>query len=298
MLIVDIKDTNMALKPREEKVREPLIQIPPEEGFGYKGVVLVDDVTGHLQCHVCGELFSDLSNHVRKHKISSREYKEKFDLNYSTALKSEQFLQNQSHRMSYLHKLLYTDMTTEQISEIARKRGRLGAAANRKIAKERRKKKLEYRYTLEMKNRFGTCPAQIEERFTRIVENLGRAPTFDELKEIDHSLLSVLFRRFKSYSNALVYFGHSPKKKKGLTTYGIKAITLAIKEFVKKNKRLPTPRDTKTSFLPDYDTLVKYFGSWEAVKNVAMLSLKRYAPRFVHLYDSRMRLKSPNPSFI
>lgn len=61
-----------------------------KEGHGFKGVLLCDKKTGEIQCHICGGWFHWLQNHIHgSHKIKGDEYRERFGLEYNTALCSE-----------------------------------------------------------------------------------------------------------------------------------------------------------------------------------------------------------------
>ncbi len=71
------------------KWQPPFMTVPTGEGIGFMGLLVEDSVTGQLQCHVCGEWHEQLSTHVfGKHKMLSDEYRVKYGLLISTALKS------------------------------------------------------------------------------------------------------------------------------------------------------------------------------------------------------------------
>ena len=67
------------------KAQEPFMLAP--DGHGYMGVVMYDDVTDSVQCHICGKWFEHLGIHsVKGHKLSADEYKLRFGLTMRTAL--------------------------------------------------------------------------------------------------------------------------------------------------------------------------------------------------------------------
>lgn len=254
------------VRPVNDKIQAPFMVVP--KGFGYLGTLLYDDIEDKIQCHECGEWLRNLGhNHLKTHKLSAKEYKEKFDLNYSTALNIPSISENRSKNREFMQKLLYETVGKKEMDERIKT---LSKKAN--IAKRRGK---NFRFTLEMMNRYGSCPKQIEERFIQILERLGHTPSFDELRREDGALLSLLYRRFKSYSNALTYFGLKGKRKVTFKEYGMKNIKLAITKFVDDNKRLPNPRDTKVGYLPDYETIRRYFGGdWKKARKFAFIYLK------------------------
>lgn len=267
-------------RPINDKMQAPFMEV--EKGFGFQGTLLYDDIEDKIQCHECGEWLTSLSHsHLTKHRLSARAYKEKYELNYSTALCIPSISEGRSESSEFKHKLLFETIGEEEMKKHLQKMAKRGAL-------ERRRRK-NFRLTVEMMNRYGTCPKQLEERFIQIIERLGHTPTFDELRKEDASLLSVLYRRFKNYTNALAYFGLKSKKKVNIKSYGMKNIKLAIQKWVDDNKRLPNPRDTKVGFLPDYMTIQKYFGNWKKARKFAFNYLKKNYPVAAESYDINLR---------
>ena len=68
--------------------KEPLKEI--KNGYGYYGAILATEDGTKIQCHLCGGLYSELQAHIRMfHSMKVRDYKEKFELAYTTSLISE-----------------------------------------------------------------------------------------------------------------------------------------------------------------------------------------------------------------
>lgn len=57
--------------------------------FGSKGSFVLRG--SQIQCHVCGEFFEKLGNHIIKHGMYAKEYKKLFGLHWNTALASESY---------------------------------------------------------------------------------------------------------------------------------------------------------------------------------------------------------------
>lgn len=127
----------------------PLKAIPKTEGYGYFGAVMVTTDGKGIQCHVCGEVYADLSGHARaKHKLLVKEYQEKFDLSRNTALISE----SERYRRKEETLKWIRSMTPEEYQETQRK-----ALENyHKWRKANPPQKFKER--LESKNKKGSCP--------------------------------------------------------------------------------------------------------------------------------------------
>jgi predicted transcriptional regulator len=50
------------------------------------GALVFSDDGETIQCHVCGEWYANVGAHLRKHKITPKQYREKFGLRRGTAL--------------------------------------------------------------------------------------------------------------------------------------------------------------------------------------------------------------------
>ena len=288
------KELRVTLRPLyPEKVTPPYMSV--KEGYGYFGTMLYSETEDKVQCHICGELFNDVGRHIiPAHKIKPSEYREKFSLNTSSILSTPTVSEKRSLRAEFNNNLLYGELTSEEVTKLAKERAELSKQARKKM-------KYKQRWTVEMMNRYGSCPQQIEERFARVVEeNEGIAPSWDELYAKDASLLAILCKRFKGYSNALIYFGfktknrlpiyQKSKKLRSLAEYGHEAIIELIEKFVDKHQRLPNPKDTKIGLLPDYDTIRKYFdGDWYKMKEFAWRRLALTNPERANDYDEKFR---------
>ena len=181
--------------------------IPPfeevEEGFGYKGVVVEDSSSkGQLQCHTCGKWFENLSTHINAtHKINCPDYKKKYGLLQSTALKSKRLRVRQSEVMFNLR--------------MKHKKHRFKFKRNNIFAGNRKDKAK----AMESQNKYGVCELQIMERIKELKDELGKTPTLVQLKaRYGGIFITNLHNRYGSYvklcrdSNWEVNFSnHNPK---------------------------------------------------------------------------------------
>lgn len=171
--------------------------IPPFErvlnGFGYMGVIVEDHGNGKLQCHICGEFHETLPNHLRKHKISGTEYKRRFGLLMSTALKSKRLRLRQSQVMVGLRRKY------KQCNYKFKKNNY--QAGNRKgILK-----------ALESKNKFGVCDLQIMERILELSKEMGKTPTLIDVKErYGGGIITLMHKRYGSYVRYCKQLGLEP----------------------------------------------------------------------------------------
>jgi hypothetical protein len=174
--------------------------VPPftkvSNGHGYIGVLLEEENSGKLQCHVCGECALNLAKHLyHKHKeLNPTSYREKFGINKTTPLMSPQTLKKIKNN--------FLDLTEEKQKEIiARLKNNLT-----RLHKEGNYKKREAKGTSQMQNSFGTCPEQAKERFWKLYKELGRIPKNNELTG---TLKHIVYSRFKNYKEALIAWGVS-----------------------------------------------------------------------------------------
>jgi len=265
----------MKVKPLQDKVQEPLMVVP--KGYGYYGTLLYDEIADKIQCHECGEWVGALSRpHLKKHGLTAREYKIKYELNLTTALQ----IPSISEKRALTARANFRKMHF--------KKGNASVVWKKMQKASKRKGKQGNRWTVEMMNRYGTCPKQLEEKFIIAIERLGHTPSATELYKYDMNLYNVLCRRFKGYSNALKHFGLKGKRKAVFKDqYNREIIEEMVQDFVTIHKKVPTVLDTKHD-LPGYNTIIRYFGSWNEFKETAFRYLSEKYPRLEDEYNMRM----------
>ena len=175
--------------------KEPLRPVPKEIGFGYYGAILGTEDGALIQCHICGNLYSHLSSHVRhKHNIKSREYKERFLIAYSTSLVSSQ---ERKRLIAYMMERIESEGWTGSKAE---KYGLMGSES---------RKKGQPKLTLETLNKRGTCPDQLLNKINEVYLKLGHPPTLDEFEKATggQKYKHLIYKTFGSYNEALKTLG-------------------------------------------------------------------------------------------
>jgi len=160
--------------------------VPPFErivnGFGFMGVVIEDSESGFLQCNICGKWYENIPTHLRHHKILARDYKIKFGLNQSTALKSKRIRINQSRVMEGMRR--------------THKKHRMKFVKNNIYAGNTLGKKK----SLETINKYGICDLQIKDKVLKLKEKLGKTPTLNDLAKVyGNTFISHITKRYRSY---------------------------------------------------------------------------------------------------
>lgn len=161
--------------------------IPPFEknptGYGFKGVLIEDSKTGKIQCSICGGWYEILNSHLTNiHKITDEDYKIKFGLLKSTALRSKRLRLIQSENMIRLRK--------------SNPKYRTCFKRNNEWAGNRKDKPK----AVESQNKYGVCRLQLIERILELKKELGKTPTLIDLKErYGDTLITNLHERFGSY---------------------------------------------------------------------------------------------------
>lgn len=163
--------------------------IPPFEkvknGFGFMGVILEDFESGKIQCGICGEWFKNIPTHIRCHKINAKEYRIRFELLTSTALKSKKMRLNQSVIMQKLR--------------LKNKSNRFKFKKNNIFAGNRKNKPKAN----ESKNKYGVCDLQIMQKIIELKNELGKTPTLTQL--IDRYGRSITWHIHKRYGSYIKY---------------------------------------------------------------------------------------------
>jgi hypothetical protein len=180
---------------------------PVKDGYGYMGVIVEDWKSGRLQCHICGGWFEVFNSHLfQVHKINSNEYRKKFGLSVSTALKSKRIRLIQSKVMIKLNKE----------NPKCFHRSRAGFTKNNNYAGNMKGK----HKSLEHINKFGVCEFQIIDKVMKLKKKMnGKTPTLIDLhKEYGRGFIWQFHKRYSGYLNfckenglELNYSSHNPK---------------------------------------------------------------------------------------
>lgn len=242
--------------------------IPPfmkyEGGHGYYGVLLEEEETGKLQCHLCGRVADNLSKHLHhKHKgISPRDYRVKTGLNLTTPLMSE--------KTRKFHKNNFLNLTPEKREALIKR-----LKENNGVIRNMKKRKREAVASLEMNNRYGTCPEQVRSQFYETYNKLGRIPNWLELSG---RLRYIIETRFGNYETALVAWGipreeyqehrrdaqikatEVRRENDYFPKYEAEKVRKIYGDFFKENKRLPTWGEVAMYGMPGRVPFARAFG--------------------------------------
>lgn len=245
--------------------KEPLKSVIA--GFGYYGVILGTLDGRKIQCHVCGKLFARVDSHIGQahDKMTAREYKEKFELAYTTALISENIRAELKERtLKWL-----ASMTKEDREKLRKENAK-------QLAKWNREHPEQPKLRLETKNKRGTCPDQLLEKIKEVAERIGHTPSKHEFIGETHTqrYVHLIYKTFGSWSNALKMTELSPrevKQLKGLKKprYSNKELLEYLTIFAQENHKIPTHTDFRRGLLPSYGVYTRRFGKIENARKQA-----------------------------
>lgn len=241
--------------------KEPLT--PVKKGFGYIGAISLA-VDGRIQCHICGKLMDNLPKHIRfTHKMSSLDYREKFQIAKTTKLVSEQ----ERLRMKESHFRYWVSLSaSERKLHIAR-------AQKGRWAYVKRMGKKAYSsirvLNLDQKNQRGICPDQLIDLIQKASGALNKTPTMQEFS--DHYGTERFFRpivkTFGSYNAAIKKAGLKPNANYGVYNgpkkrYSDEELLEYLSDFFHREKVLPGMSDFNRGYLPaTYKTYLDRFGT-------------------------------------
>lgn len=224
--------------------KEPLV--PVKDGYGFEGVLLFDEWSEKVQCHICGKWKTGLGSHVASHGITAKEYKDQFGLRQGTALVGEvtreRLVKNGVANRRYL---------TKEANARGIRRANAAARVSQRVG----------RTPLETKNKMGICPAQILDAIQQNPEwHRDTAP---------QSLASAAIRTFGSWSKARAEAGLVPRNVNWREQFDREVAVQGLRVFFDQHHRAPKRSDMRRGMLPY--TTAQYergFGTW----NQAMLA--------------------------
>lgn len=179
--------------------------IPPfmkyTKGYGFYGVLLEEEKTGKLQCHLCGKAILSIGKHIfHKHKnITIKEYRIEVGLSITTPLVSESTRKKMKNN--------FLNLTEKKKDEVIKRLRNL----NKRLHSTGTKKQRLNKASIQTNNRYGTCPEQVRSLFLNIYNKEKKIPARDSLPG---RLKYVIETRFGSYEEALVAWGIPRKEYK------------------------------------------------------------------------------------
>lgn len=247
--------------------KDPLT--PNKEGFGFLGCMMQTKEKDKVQCHICGKMFGHLGFHVKTtHKTTSKDYRNKFGLAKDTSLTSE------TTREKLLAQYLKIPQETRDAwrkkgqETFKRKNKEAGGSLN----------KGGYKWSLEYKNKHGSCPDQILDQIKQFNVKFGRAPSIDDFvlehpKGVRYVYLAK--RTFGSWSNAVSKAGLEVRKAETegqvYRRWDKDELIEMLQIFTKENRRIPRYTDCKYGILPTIGVFQNAFGGLAKAREEANL---------------------------
>lgn len=263
-LISKVKVEPLILGPYKEPLRKV------KGGFGYMGA-LTFDTSSRVQCHICGELFDNLAGHaLLAHKITKKQYKEKYGLAAETRLVSERFREEKKNQqLRYFARL-----SPEE--RVAKRKQAIKAMANANAIRRARIKAGTYKYgnnSLEQKNKRGICPDQLLDIIQKAHKHYGHTPSVAEFTKLfTQRYNEPIYRTFGSWSRALK-LAKLPKRVNSRGYNGIRYSEEELLEhlsvFYSTHHKIPSATDCNRGLLPPYGTYRNRFGSFSAARRKA-----------------------------
>jgi len=225
-----------------------------QDGYGFQGVIAEDSETGQLQCHMCGAWYENIPTHLTStHRISSDDYKFRFGLFKSTALKSKRLRLRQSEVMNGMRKkhVKHRRKFSKNNTESGNRRGKPKA--------------------VESQNVYGVCELQVADKVKILAKKLGRTPKLTEVRdEYGGGFVTTIHSRYQGYINLCRKLNlepgvsnHNPKfSKEYFINKGVEAYRKRgkwqIKEIYSENERR---------------YIYKFFRGYEELKNTVEESM-------------------------
>lgn len=245
--------------------KEPLLPVDKKKGYGYFGAIQVTIDGQKIQCHKCGELFSDLSGHIRgSHNLSLDKYRETYRLSRTTALISE--AEREKRKMRTI-----TWLASLSESEKAKMKEK----AKKNFLKWKKSQvEGKWKERLEAKNRKGSCPDQILSKIQEVAKTLGHTPSLREFIEVTggQRYKHLVYKVYGSWDNALKILGIYKKKSTAhakVRRYSDEELLESLSIFAQENRKIPTATDSKRGLIPDYYTYIRRFGSFDRARELA-----------------------------
>lgn len=243
-----------------DNYKEPLKKIEKGKGYGYYGTVAITADKEYVQCHICGNLFTSVSMHLRKHKISAVKYKETYGLSLTTSLMSEPA--REAFQKRAVAHLPSKDGLPAWLQEY-----------NRKVQSGEVKHKAHGRApSLEWRNKNGLCPDQVLEKIKDLTEILGHTPSHDEFaRHYKGRYLGSINFQHGSYLKAVAKLGL--KSAKELKEYTNEQLLENLVQFYDEHGRIPMTGDFNRGLLgANRATYITRFGSLNSARVEAGLN--------------------------
>ena len=229
------------------------------KGYGYMGTLATDKSGNFIQCHLCGNLYEYLNQHLRRdHKMKVAEYKEKFGLAQKTALIGERA------------RKIATETAMRLIKE-----GKMNPIAQFKKGHKKTNKN-RHGWNLERRNKRGSCPEQTITAIQQIAKLLGHTPSCKEYdtysKDYRLPARQTVVYHFGSWQNAVSLAGLTPNlaTSQGEAMWTKQTVIRALQNFYLKHSKTPTSSDFRRGIVgPPHKAVNRYFPTLNLARQVA-----------------------------
>lgn len=255
----EFKEVNVA------NYKEPMQKV--EDGFGYYGAITVTNDGKHIQCHICGFYFANISTHVFvKHKIPSRDYKFKYGLRIKDGLLSP--IEKFKRQITYNK---YARKSPEEFKAMSVK-----AAATRK---EKGTKTGGNMWTPQTRNEKGLCRDQTIAKIRRVAELCGGIPTY-QAYDTEYGGMQVVYHWFGTWEKAVEaadVMSYLKAKKQARKEERLKVIE-GMRQFYEEHGRTPQTGDFNGGkYLPSQHRMKYLFRSLNEARIAAEVPMLVYA---------------------
>lgn len=234
-----------------------------KDGYGFMGVLAEDSKTGQLQCHECGKWYELLCSHyTSKHGMNGEQYREKFGLLMSTALKSK--------RIRLLQSKVITKLQKEGRMNVGNRPNVNGESYGFKKNNKQAGNRKGIKKANESQNKYGVCDLQIMTKILDLGKKLGKTPTLTDIKdEYGGGIISIMHSRYGSYIKYCRQYlklepGFSTRNPRFKTKKDWRNYLLEIgRQQLKKDKNV-----VSKGWLPDKESryIYRYFKGFEDYK--------------------------------
>lgn len=244
---------NPAIEVLLPNYKEPILPVN-HGGFGWYGLQAYNE-QGQLMCHECGKFYEELAKHIKRHRLSSQNYKVKYGLLQKTKLVSSRASQ------------IYRDLllkNPEAFAERVRQFEKI-----RLLGSGKNHPKGTGNWSLEFQNLRDTCPAQLLRWLTDAAKVYGEQISEAQANEYRPGLNWLLKLRFGTFNKAkqlvrLVTNTGMPKK------YSKDLILEDMVCFYSKYGHWPTRKDYENGMMICSRTVIFWNGGMRALRLEAM----------------------------
>lgn len=231
----------------KDQMHEPYME--NDNGIGYKGVVIYDELEDKVQCAECGEWFNELGKHVvSTHGFKdSKEYKQKQGMYLSTPLCSPSVSKKISDRTKgFGGRIKGGHNTTKGVKPT-----------------HHRTKSMMY------KNKYGLCDAQVAARLAIVRDMANGELTSGNVRKYDQPLYKHILVKYGTVEAGCAALGIKPSGWNGRNEVGETLLIADLRKYVISQNRIPSSKDNGLPHSPT--TYRKVFGSWRRAKMMAGL---------------------------